>query len=877
MNANASIPDALRPVNPPRPMPRSKLSPGDAEYITNLRLRLLANGYLPIPSHDKTSRWKGWNQLEATPEDIAEWLPARSGASRYTATGVLVCRGLTAIDIDLPDEALAREAMRICYALAPQLAGSGDGFPPAPIRGRSGSSKVMLLCRRQQGDPPVFLRTAAYVTGPDDKSHKVVEIYSNEKSEKRGRYPRQLGIDGPHSLNPDGSIKALYEWRAPLGWPAGQEPPGLDTVALRHLPVVDVATMRRMIEAIDAMLLAQPDLVVSEPKHESAGRNYAPSYTLTGNEQFITSEGEHLTYDELLELAKHTNPEQDGEIRVSGGFTGTGTGATLNRCVVHYREDEAGNGFLAIVDFGLQCVHRPVWREDVEGAGRPAALVEDVATMIARSGIAASQLIAAPEPTEVEHAVTAMQASAHSDKDVALYLVAMTLPRLLRYSPARDRWYGFRDGLWEVYTDAMAEYVISNAMGSYLRDFEEAARGEADEDEREERMAQVVKMRNRFGSARALAGIRRALSSIAAVHVDTSDFDYDPWLAGIPGGGAVDLRTGAIRAALPEDMLTKRLHCAPKLGECPQFDDLLERFCQGQPGLRRMIMQMFGAALVGKVLVDKFVYMTGPGGNGKSTLLDVLRHLAGDYGGAVPAKLFMHNQNGRLTPLSLAGMRAGFMSEMPAGGAWDAEALKGVVSGEPVSDRKVYAREEETISPCVTLFFAGNDLPALRFIDRSMPRRMLIVDVQHSVIEGGGEEFGIGRRLVDEEGGAILTQVILGLADFLHSGLVVPASVSEALDEYVAENDRIGNYLRDTFEDSREPADLMSRSRLVEEVKQAINSGSTSGRAVADAIKRSFPQVYARSVGDKAMPVARVSTERRWVGLRRKNRLPNFN
>lgn len=67
-----------------------------------LRKRLLANGYRPLPLLDKGIRIKGWSTVEIDDDWLAQY--ARSG--RYKNTGIR-CDDLIAFDIDVNDEDLA--------------------------------------------------------------------------------------------------------------------------------------------------------------------------------------------------------------------------------------------------------------------------------------------------------------------------------------------------------------------------------------------------------------------------------------------------------------------------------------------------------------------------------------------------------------------------------------------------------------------------------------------------------------------------------------------------------------------------------------------------------------------------------------------------
>src|SRR5690606_17299725 len=59
----------------------------DMEQITQVRLRLLENGYAPLPNFDKRCFMKDWPRLEVDEAAIHSWGRRHK---RYTATGVRI-------------------------------------------------------------------------------------------------------------------------------------------------------------------------------------------------------------------------------------------------------------------------------------------------------------------------------------------------------------------------------------------------------------------------------------------------------------------------------------------------------------------------------------------------------------------------------------------------------------------------------------------------------------------------------------------------------------------------------------------------------------------------------------------------------------------
>jgi putative DNA primase/helicase len=145
--------------------------------------------------------------------------------------------------------------------------------------------------------------------------------------------------------------------------------------------------------------------------------------------------------------------------------------------------------------------------------------------------------------------------------------------------------------------------------------------------------------RYRIDSVLALA------DDMIGVRVDTSTWDSDPWLLGVPNG-VVDLRTGTLRAGRREDLITKHAG-APFIRDavCPRFELFLMEVFDRDTDLVSYLRKSIGYTLSGDVREDCWFGCYGPGGgNGKTTLFNTLLTVFGDYGfKAVAAHVRLRN------------------------------------------------------------------------------------------------------------------------------------------------------------------------------------------------------------------------------------------
>ena len=73
------------------------------------------------------------------------------------------------------------------------------------------------------------------------------------------------------------------------------------------------------------------------------------------------------------------------------------------------------------------------------------------------------------------------------------------------------------------------------------------------------------------------------------------------------------------------------------------FAAFMERVTCGDQELQLYLQEVAGMCAVGKVLRENLIIAYGEGGNGKSTLFNLLAHVLGDYSGRLSAETLTAN------------------------------------------------------------------------------------------------------------------------------------------------------------------------------------------------------------------------------------------
>ncbi len=231
------------------------------------------------------------------------------------------------------------------------------------------------------------------------------------------------------------------------------------------------------------------------------------------------------------------------------------------------------------------------------------------------------------------------------------------------YCEAWSRWF-----LWDSMRWAEDERLEVFARASDLiRSLYPVAKKIKDEDERKAFLSHLIKSE----SHRSIHAMVTLAKSDRAVARHPDDFDKDLWLCTVKNG-TLDLRTGQLRPHGQQDMITK---LAPVVydpsARCPNWLAFLHMIMLGRQSLVDFLKRALGSSLTG-VTSDKAMFILyGPGGdNGKSTMVEVMEMLLGNYARRTPVETFLKKREGSI-PNDIARLRG-------ARFVWAAENDRGV-------------------------------------------------------------------------------------------------------------------------------------------------------------------------------------------------------
>ncbi len=296
--------------------------------------------------------------------------------------------------------------------------------------------------------------------------------------------------------------------------------------------------------------------------------------------------------------------------------------------------------------------------------------------------------------------------------------------------------------------------------------------------------------------------------------LEARDDHDDAWTDAAPGRRFV-IR---MRAHDRGDLITKMLpvEFEPD-ARCPQFLTFLEEI-QPKAEMRDFLRRWFGYTLTGLTSEQKLVFFHGTGRNGKSTVVDLVAKMMGEYATSIPIESLTGTEQRKgadATPdlVRVPGARMVRASEPEEGLRFKEAMVKLLTGGEPIMIRKM--REEFIeIEPIFKLTISGNHKPNVRGTDEGIWRRILLVPFDQQIPKDAVDPL-LPRKLWEERSG-ILNWLIEGALDFLNGGLREPAEVLEATAEFRDDSDPVRTFLIDACEVTGDSADFILARDLID-------------------------------------------------------------
>jgi putative DNA primase/helicase len=317
------------------------------------------------------------------------------------------------------------------------------------------------------------------------------------------------------------------------------------------------------------------------------------------------------------------------------------------------------------------------------------------------------------------------------------------------------------------------------------------------------KLADAVKAKKTAGAMGAILRLAQRYMS-----VPFEAFDRDPYAVNCTNG-TVDLRSGVLREHDPRDMITRSCGVVfDPAASRSQWLRCLNTWTCGDDSMSLYLQVLAGICLRG-IGVDKFWYLHGHGGDGKTVFLEALTGAMGDYAGAAPRDSITTHRGGKHKGHTSAAMaftkRFAYIDEPEQDGSRDLEldlnAIKAWIGRAPVRIQTGMGQDFVDVRVGAKLVIASNYPPKISDSTRGAIRRFVLIPFDAD-LESLGVPFddGFAERLIASEGAGILAWAVQGFRMWHAEGELTNRlpdcrRIHEATTEANENNDTIARFL----------------------------------------------------------------------------------
>lgn len=370
----------------------------------------------------------------------------------------------------------------------------------------------------------------------------------------------------------------------------------------------------------------------------------------------------------------------------------------------------------------------------------------------------------------------------------------------------------------EIWRPDAADVAMELAKDTSVLMLEELSSIE-DEDARE-KAEKWVKQTQNISKLKAIVALAE---SDARLRLPGSHFNSDPWLFNC-ASGAINLKTGKLK---PHDRLDYCTRVSPaKYTGALEPDSLWLTFLHditgGDKELEEYLQRVAGYCLTGSISEKCFFFCYGGGDNGKSVFIEVLHALTGDYSLALSTETLAKKKYGTQgIPNDVArldGPRLATVSETAKGQEWNDALIKDLTGGDIITARFLN-QEFFDFRPQCKLMIRGNNKPNVSDNSSGMWKRIQLIPFEVQ-IPPEKQDKELREKIVRRELSGVLYWAVEGCLKWQQTGLAAPDSISRAGEDYRAEMDPIGEFIKDRLVYSPDQPLSTNASEIYEAYKE---------------------------------------------------------
>ncbi len=409
----------------------------------------------------------------------------------------------------------------------------------------------------------------------------------------------------------------------------------------------------------------------------------------------------------------------------------------------------------------------------------------------------------------------------------------------LRFCAPQNTWYCWNEKQWK----ADDKKVVHSLAKITARNIMQEAKASNDD-----KLKKAIKKHSLASeSNNRIDAMMNMATSEKGIPILLDDMDTDPFLFNC-ANGTIDLKTGNLLAHNRSQLISKisLVKYDPDARD-PLWYDFLETSTQGNGDLQEFLQIISGYSLSGSTKEEKMFFIYGPSATGKSSFIEAIKAVLGDYGKTADFETFLKKKFDagiRSDIADLAGARFVTSIEVEQGKHLAEAVFKMLLGGDTVKARFLYQNYFEFI-PVMKLWLVANHAPEIDASDDAIWRRILRVGFTN-IIPADKRDSTVKSRLrdVNDIGPTILSWAVEGCLKWLKNGLVIPECVVKSTAEYRLDMEYLGLFIdeccfKNTTAKISKSALYKKYENWCKEYGETIDTKRTFGRK----LKETYPMI----------------------------------
>lgn len=377
----------------------------------------------------------------------------------------------------------------------------------------------------------------------------------------------------------------------------------------------------------------------------------------------------------------------------------------------------------------------------------------------------------------------------------------------LMYVSEIEQWYQWDGMRWNAATPEQLSFLATQTVYAIAQE----ARDEENEEVRV-RLAQWARDSQKQAMVKNIVLGARAEPKVFA---RAANLDADVRYIGAPNC-IIDLTTGAALAPDRNARITQYTSIAYNpVADAPWFKQTVREAFFDNIELVVFFKRLMGYALLGNPKQSWLIIPYGHGANGKSTIMNTIQRVMGDYCKTAASDTFTSQEASRSSSaggpredlVRLRTTRMLLVSEVEENAHLRESIVKSLTGDDTIVARGVLAKASVEYKPRFVPIMSTNHKPVIKGSDNGIWRRIMLIPFERNFREDATITEDLDRpQKIAAEAEGVLRWLVEGALEYQQFGITVPASIREATEEYRKDMDFLHDWIASRLEFDEESA-----------------------------------------------------------------------